>query len=143
MTASAEITQMCVEMRQRGLSAPKIAQALNDKGLVNHFGNPWTTVAVQARLESSGVKFRRPSPPLSPELREWAFALLDDGVPATWVGESVGRDRTPLVAMYKRARGHGPRSGQEFARDAWSHIRFRPELRALHNEFMPKAGKGS
>lgn len=83
-------------------------------------------------LDRAGIERRRTNRPMSVEQREWLAKGLAEGVPATWLAETLGIHQSSTT-KYRE----DPQTVQEWNR-AWSQIRHNPTLLELHREFAPR-----
>lgn len=69
---------------------------------------------------------------ISAEQYERMRILVAEGMPATWIAEDIGCDRSTVTSAYP----FGKEAKAEWAR-AWSRIRNSSALLELHKEFAP------
>lgn len=91
-----------------------------------------TPAAARKRLLRAGViKSRRMA--YTPEEIKRGTTLRDEGMPATWIAEDLGKDLREL----RRVLPPDPEASKEWKR-VWSGIFPNPTLLALHEEFKPR-----
>lgn len=110
------------ELTEAGFSTRQIAEALQI-----------STRAV-TRNRARAACSRKVPPPLSPEARQWVREARADGMPSTWVAETVGCN----VSSVGKTAPLGAELAREW-RQIWQQIRRNPVLLALHHEFAPPA----
>jgi hypothetical protein len=118
----AELTGVGEKVRvmtiEEGMSAPAIALAL---GVSER-----TVTRYRRRL---GISLEAPRE-ATPQEIEWMLAARAEGMPATWIAETVNLKRD---AVQRRERM--PEGARQEWLAAWSAIRRNPTLLALHREF--------
>jgi len=109
-----------VELTQQGRSAAEIARELgvNSRIVVRH-------------RSAAGVA-RQKAPLLTAEERDWIAAARADGMPSTWIAETIGCH----PGLVHRIAQLGEEEVSAW-RSEWLRIRRNPVLLALHREFAP------
>lgn len=106
-------------LTEAGMSAPQIALELN---IVERTVNRYRARAGVAQV---------PPRALTPEELRWLHAVRAEGMPATWVAETIGVSQDTV-----RRRGRMPAGARREWLTAWAGIRHNPTLLALHREFV-------
>lgn len=130
----ARITRPAVEaMLEQGYRVPEIAAALEVRG-------------DSVRRKMREWKLIEPMPTLQHEQRELAKRLTEDGVPYTWIAETIGLshiepNRGWLVEAVAARAASGHESDDWLS--VWPTILHNSELLKLHREIAPKRSKHS
>jgi DNA-binding CsgD family transcriptional regulator len=103
-----------------------LAEGLDTRAIAALHGVSERTVnRARARIEAP-----RAHPPLSQAELDRANLLADEGMPATWIAEDLGRNSETLRRKLRRG------VDAEWL-TAWASIRHDEDLRRLHYEFAP------